>query len=129
MHFGRVSVDGPDGREPRVVVAKDEQPDRWIDLRTAERLRLERAGATRDAARRIAAAAVPGSLTAALEGGEAFFEAAAAALDTEVAFLERPAPHLIAPIDPPSYRDFMAFEQHFRFSYERRGAPVPRRAL
>jgi 2-keto-4-pentenoate hydratase/2-oxohepta-3-ene-1,7-dioic acid hydratase in catechol pathway len=32
---------------------------------------------------------------------------------------------LIAPIDPPAYRDFMAFEKHFRSGYDRRGVPVP----
>jgi 2-keto-4-pentenoate hydratase/2-oxohepta-3-ene-1,7-dioic acid hydratase in catechol pathway len=124
VQIGRISIDGPDGREPRIVIARDEQPDRWIDLRTAERLKLARAGASATAARRIAAAVAPGSLTAALEGGEAFFEAAAAALESDDAFIGGD-PSLIAPIDPPSYRDFMAFERHFRFSYERRGEPVP----
>jgi 2-keto-4-pentenoate hydratase/2-oxohepta-3-ene-1,7-dioic acid hydratase in catechol pathway len=124
MQIARVCSDGPDGPEARIVVARDEQPDRWIDLRTAERLRLSRRGASAAAARRIAAAVAPGSLAAALESGEAFFDSAAAALDSDDAFVHADAP-LIAPIDPPAYRDFMAFEKHFRFSYERRGAPVP----
>jgi 2-keto-4-pentenoate hydratase/2-oxohepta-3-ene-1,7-dioic acid hydratase in catechol pathway len=124
MHIGRVSVDGPDGPEPRIVVATDEQPERWIDLRTAERLRLERRGASQPRARTLAAAMVPGSLTAALEGGHEFGRAVAAALESDDAYLEPDAP-LIAPVDPPAYRDFMAFEEHFRFSYERRNAPVP----
>jgi 2-keto-4-pentenoate hydratase/2-oxohepta-3-ene-1,7-dioic acid hydratase in catechol pathway len=124
MQIGRVSIDGPDGPEVRIVVAHDDHPDRWVDLRTAERLRLQRRGATADAARRISTASVPGSLTRALEGGDAFFDAAAAALESAEGLLD-PAPRLIAPVDPPGYRDFMAFERHFRFSYERRGAPVP----
>jgi 2-keto-4-pentenoate hydratase/2-oxohepta-3-ene-1,7-dioic acid hydratase in catechol pathway len=126
VQIGRIAIDGLDGREPRIVVARDDQPDRWIDLRAAERLRLESRGASLDAARRMAAAVAPGSLTAALEGGEAFFAAAAAAVaeSPEQALVEGQVA-LIAPIDPPAYRDFMAFEQHFRTSYERRGLPVP----
>jgi 2-keto-4-pentenoate hydratase/2-oxohepta-3-ene-1,7-dioic acid hydratase in catechol pathway len=66
----------------------------------------------------------PGSLTAALEAGEGFFEAASRALESQDAALDGDH-RLIAPVDPPAYRDFMAFEKHFRFSYERRDAPVP----
>jgi 2-keto-4-pentenoate hydratase/2-oxohepta-3-ene-1,7-dioic acid hydratase in catechol pathway len=110
------------------VVAADDDPDRLVDVRTAERLRRERRGATPAAARRLAAAVAPGSLTAALETGEAFLEAAQSALQSaaaEDAALVPPAARLLAPIDPPAYRDFMAFEKHFRSSYDRRGAPVP----
>jgi 2-keto-4-pentenoate hydratase/2-oxohepta-3-ene-1,7-dioic acid hydratase in catechol pathway len=126
MHIGRISAEGPDGQEPRVVVASDERPQQWVDLRTAERLRLERGGAESARARELAAALVPGSLTSALEAGNAFFEAIHAALaDPAAEAVVAGEPKLIAPVDPPSYRDFMAFEQHFRSGYDRRGAPVP----
>lgn len=29
------------------------------------------------------------------------------------------------PVDPPAYRDFMAFEEHFSYGYRWQGAPVP----
>jgi 2-keto-4-pentenoate hydratase/2-oxohepta-3-ene-1,7-dioic acid hydratase in catechol pathway len=76
-------------------------------------LRLQRAGATPAAARRIAVALVPGSLSAGLAGGEAFLEALRNALgspgDPAIPDDARP----LAPIDPIAYRDFMAFEGHF----------------
>ncbi len=87
---------------------------RWIDVRRGEALRLERRGATAAAARRLAEVLAPESLTAALQNGEAFLEAAARAAehpsgDAVVAEEAR----LLAPVDPPAYRDFMVFEQHF----------------
>jgi len=68
MHIARVRHEGPDGAQARVVVSATAQPGTWVDVRTGERLRLERAGATARAARRIAEALGPGRLTAALEG-------------------------------------------------------------
>jgi 2-keto-4-pentenoate hydratase/2-oxohepta-3-ene-1,7-dioic acid hydratase in catechol pathway len=114
MHLGRVSLDTPDGAEPRIVVASDDAPRRWTDLRTAERLRLMRLGASDTGARRLSLALVPGSLSSALEGGQAFLEAAlsAAQAGDEAALVPETA-RVLAPIDPVAYRDFMAFEQHF----------------
>jgi 2-keto-4-pentenoate hydratase/2-oxohepta-3-ene-1,7-dioic acid hydratase in catechol pathway len=125
MYIGRVAFSGPDGVEPRIVVAENTAGP-WLDLRAAERLRLERRGAAVSAARRIALALVPGSTAAALEGGVAFFEAAHAALaagDEEVTVAGSPT--FLAPLDPTAYRDFMAFEDHFSFGYRWRGLPVP----
>src|SRR5690242_2709758 len=121
MQLGRIAHEGPDGTEPRVVVAADDAPDRWIDLRAAERLRLERGGASAAAARRLAAAVAPGSMTAALEGGEAFLEAARAALEARDDAAVSSDARLLAPLDPPAYRDFMAFEEHFVSGYAKRG--------
>ena len=112
MQIARFGIPGPDGEEPRVAVAADATPDRFIDVRRAHRLRLERGGATAVAARRIAAALVPGSLSALLAGGDAAFEVLAAALGEEDAPVPAAA-RLLAPIDPIAYRDFMAFEGHF----------------
>ncbi len=97
-----------------------------MDVRTAERLRLERAGASTEAAGRIAAAVVPGSLSQALAGGKAFFEAfEAAAADTSGAAQVLPESRFVAPVDPPAYRDFMAFEDHFVTAHGKSGRPIP----
>jgi 2-keto-4-pentenoate hydratase/2-oxohepta-3-ene-1,7-dioic acid hydratase in catechol pathway len=126
VHLARIAHDGPDGAEARVVVASDALRDRWIDVRTAERLRLERGGASAEAARRLAAAVAPGSMTAALEGGPAFLAAARAALDAPDEAAAPDSARFLAPIDPPAYRDFMAFEQHFVNATARRGlTPAP----
>ena len=114
MHFARIAADTPDGPQARVVVASDAAPERWVDARSAERLRLLRKGATPAGAARLAAALMSGSLSAALEGGPAFIEAAQAAAESadEDALVPPGAP-LLAPIDAVAYRDFMAFEEHF----------------
>jgi 2-keto-4-pentenoate hydratase/2-oxohepta-3-ene-1,7-dioic acid hydratase in catechol pathway len=126
MQIGRIAHDGPDGPEPRVVVASDAHPDRWIDLRAAQTLRLAKRGVSRAAALRLAEASVPGSLTASIETGPLFFEAANAAIEnTEEAALAPAGAKLIAPIDPPAYRDFMAFEIHFTSAGRRTGNPTP----
>src|SRR4051794_11185336 len=114
MRIARIKYESPDGAEARIVVASDAAERRWVDVRAAARLRDERRGATARAARRLAEALVPGSLTAALEAGEAFLDAAreAAADGTGDALAPAEARFLV-PVDPPAYRDFMAFEQHF----------------
>ena len=127
MRIARLCIEGPDGPEARIVAAADEHRAPWIDVRTAERLRLMAQGATAPAARRLSAVLVPASLAAALENGNAFTQAlraAVASAPSEAALAADAAP-LLAPIDPPAYRDFMAFEQHFRFPYDRAGTPVP----
>jgi 2-keto-4-pentenoate hydratase/2-oxohepta-3-ene-1,7-dioic acid hydratase in catechol pathway len=126
MQIARIAHAGPDGPEPRVVVASDAEPDRWIDLRAAEVTRLARRGASRSAALRLAAASVPGSLTATIESGGLFFEAAHAAVaDPPETALVGAGVRLLAPIDPPAYRDFMAFEIHFTSGSRRTGNPTP----
>ncbi len=114
MHFARIAIETPDGPQARVVVASSDAPERWIDARAAERLRLLRRGATSTGAARLAAALVPGSLSAALEGGAAFIEAAqAAAQSADEAARAPPGARELASIDAVAYRDFMAFEEHF----------------
>lgn len=114
MRVARLSRQSVDGVEPRIAVASSARPGSWIDVRFAELLRHERSGATTVAARRLAAAIVPGSLTAALENGEAFLEAARrAAEDSSGDAVIAEQAELLAPADPPAYRDFMVFEQHF----------------
>jgi 2-keto-4-pentenoate hydratase/2-oxohepta-3-ene-1,7-dioic acid hydratase in catechol pathway len=126
VRVARIRQDGPDGVELRVVVGL-EGADRWVDVRRFERLRLERAGATPAAARRLAEALCPSSLTAALEAGEAFLDVArTAAADTSGDALAPAEATLAAPVDAPAYRDFMAFEQHFVTAGSKHGRePAP----
>jgi 2-keto-4-pentenoate hydratase/2-oxohepta-3-ene-1,7-dioic acid hydratase in catechol pathway len=126
VHIARVVHDGPDGPEPRVVVASDARPDQFVDLRAAHARQLARHGASRAASLRIAAATVPGSLTTALETGDMFHELAATAIsDASEETIVPAGARLVAPVDPPAYRDFMAFEVHFTAGARRSGAPVP----
>jgi hypothetical protein len=70
MHIARVRHEGPDGAQVRVVVSATPQPGGRVDVRSAARLRLERAGPPARAARRIADdVVVPDGPAAALEPG------------------------------------------------------------
>ncbi len=125
MYFSRVAEASPDGVRPRVLVAAGPEGP-WIDLRVAERVRLERGGAAASAAARVAEALVPGSLSAGIAAGEAFLEAARGALadPSGAGRVEGDLPSLAA-LDPSGYRDHMIFAEHFSFGYRRRGVPVP----
>lgn len=126
MKLSRIWRDGPDGRAPRCVVVLPED-DVAIDLRTAERVRLQRDGATPDAARRLAAAMFPGSLTAALAAGPAFLRNAMTAIegDTEEAALPLADVAWAAAVDPPVMQDGSAFEQHLVNAHARGKRTVP----
>lgn len=125
MYLARMRTEGPDGPETRILVSSDPTTG-WLDLRRQEALRLERRGALSAAARRMAVALVPASMSAALAGGEAFLESARGALDSpeEGARVTADAP-LINALDPAGYRDYMTFEEHFSFGYRWQGKPVP----
>ena len=122
MKLGRIAVNGPDGTVPRLVVALPEQ-QQVIDLLTAERLRLERRGATREAALRLATALFPSSMSAAIALGDAFLDAATRAVENadDEAILPLADVHIMSPLDPPLLRDFSAFEQHIRAMARRMG--------
>jgi 2-keto-4-pentenoate hydratase/2-oxohepta-3-ene-1,7-dioic acid hydratase in catechol pathway len=125
MYFARSRTDGVDGPETRVLVSAEPSSE-WVDMRVAERLRLERGGAATAAARRIAEALVPSSMSAAIAGGEAFLEAAAGALaDASGDAAVEGEPRLSNALDPSGYRDYMIFEEHFSFGYKLQGQPVP----
>lgn len=125
MKIASVAYNGPDGTIPRLVVVQPERK-RVIDLATAERLRLERQGATHEAARRLALALFPPSMTAAISLGATFLEAAQLALSStaEDAAIPMHAIQWLSPLDPPLLRDFTAFEQHVRKMSAREGKPV-----
>ena len=95
---------------------------RVIDLRNAERLRLQRSGATAAAARRVAAALFPGSMSAAIAGGDGFLEAAArATTGGDDASLPIDNLHWLPAIDPPTVRDCVAFKTHIENMAKRGG--------
>jgi 2-keto-4-pentenoate hydratase/2-oxohepta-3-ene-1,7-dioic acid hydratase in catechol pathway len=126
VRLGRIQVEGPDGPVARLALA-DPSGGRVVDLLRAERLRLERRGASPEAALRLARALFPGSMAAAIGAGpllqEAAVRAAEAAGDDAALPLEQA--RLLPPLDPPRLRDCMAFEGHIRNAYARLGSPVP----
>lgn len=125
MHLARTRHPDPDQPTTRILAAQSPEQG-WVDVRTALRLRLERTGATSRAAARLAAAAVPASLSEAFEGGAAFWDAAREAIadPSGDAVLEQP-PDLTNALDPSGYRDFMCFEEHFTFGYRWQQREVP----
>jgi 2-keto-4-pentenoate hydratase/2-oxohepta-3-ene-1,7-dioic acid hydratase in catechol pathway len=124
MFFSRVAEPSADGPRPRVLVGAGPDGPR-VDLRVAERVRLERGGASAAAAARLAEALVPGSLSAGIAAGEAFLEAARGALaeGDGAGRVEGDLPRLAA-LDPSGYRDHMIFAEHFSRGYKLRGEPV-----
>ena len=125
MKLARIAYTGPDGITPRLVVAQPEQ-QHVIDLATAERLRLERQGATHEAARRLATALFPSSMAAAISLGDMFLAAARQAIETapEEAVVPLDNLQFLSPLDPPMLRDFTAFEQHVQNMSARKGETV-----
>ena len=125
MYFARGIEDGPDGPLTRVL-AGGAVDGPWVDVRVAEQVRLERGGANATAARRIAEALVPSSMSAAIAGGDSFLEASREALAdrSEAGRVESPS-RLTNALDPSGYRDHMIFEEHFSFAYRLQDQPVP----
>jgi 2-keto-4-pentenoate hydratase/2-oxohepta-3-ene-1,7-dioic acid hydratase in catechol pathway len=125
MKFARIAYTSPDGVTPRLVAVQPEQ-QRVIDLAAAERLRLERKGATQEAARRLATALFPSSMTAAISLGDTFLAAAEQAIETAAPEAMMPLGDLqwLSPLDPPMLRDFTSFEQHVRKMSAREGKPI-----
>ena len=126
MKLSRILRDGPDGMQPRTVAVIPED-EAVIDLRSAERVRLQHKGASAEAARRMAAALFPGSLTEAVGAGEVFTAHAASAIeasdeDSLVPFSEV---RWTAPVDPPVMLDASAFEQHLVNAHARGKRTVP----
>jgi|HubBroStandDraft_6_1064221.scaffolds.fasta_scaffold09930_4 2-keto-4-pentenoate hydratase/2-oxohepta-3-ene-1,7-dioic acid hydratase in catechol pathway len=124
MRLARRLTPTPDGPDRRVLV-EGAGTGTWFDVRVNVRRRLLSRGATAEGANRLAAALVPGSMSAALAGGEAFLDAAAeaAAAAAEEALVAEPV--LTNALDPVSYRDFMVFQEHFSFGYRWQNRPVP----
>jgi 2-keto-4-pentenoate hydratase/2-oxohepta-3-ene-1,7-dioic acid hydratase in catechol pathway len=126
MKLARVLRDGPDGQRPRVVAVEEERGVA-IDLARSEQVRLERRGCTPAAARRLAEAHLPQDLAAGLgsPGYRDDLERAAAEDPPDDAVLALDEVRWLTPLEPPRFRDFMAFEQHFVSARAVRGNPVP----
>ena len=126
MKLARIKHHGPDGMAARLVVVQPES-NQIIDLATAERLRLERQGATQEAARRLASALFPASMATALGLGQPFLDAAyrvCEEVDAQ-AMLAVSEVDFLPPLDPPLMRDFLAFETHIRNASARMGGNGP----
>src|SRR5215471_1366290 len=116
MKLGRILRASLEGFVPRLVVVQPESA-RVIDLAAAEFQRLQSIGASADAARRLASALYPGSMSAAIAAGPTVLTAAAHtadAVEDSSAILPLAQVQWLAPIDPPVLRDCLAFEQHLR---------------
>ncbi len=125
MKLGRIETPGDGGPEGRIVLVRPEH-GLAIDLALAERLRLERRGASLEAAQRVARAVFPPSMAAAIALGDEFLQRAAAAVDSDRgdACLSLDGLRWLPPIDPPVMRDCLAFEEHLRNVSARFGRPV-----
>jgi 2-keto-4-pentenoate hydratase/2-oxohepta-3-ene-1,7-dioic acid hydratase in catechol pathway len=126
MKLARIAANTPDGIIPRLIVVQPEQ-QMVIDLLTAERLRLEKQGATHEAALRLASALFPSSMAAAIALGEVFLSAAKQAVGSagDDAIRNLNEVQFLPPVDPPLIRDFSAFEQHVRNMTQRMGHKFP----
>jgi 2-keto-4-pentenoate hydratase/2-oxohepta-3-ene-1,7-dioic acid hydratase in catechol pathway len=113
MKFARIQVNSPDGPTARLVVAQPEK-NRVVDLVTAKRIWLERNGATRAAALRVAQAMFPSSLTAAIGLGDVLLGAANLALESAAndASIDLNTVRFLPAADPPTMRDSTAYEMH-----------------
>jgi 2-keto-4-pentenoate hydratase/2-oxohepta-3-ene-1,7-dioic acid hydratase in catechol pathway len=109
---------------PRLVGAAGDQ---LVDIARAAEAALRRRGASRGRAAQLAAAAFPASLTQVLSGGSALTDAVRRLLDepAEDSWIDPGGMHLDCPVDPPSYRDFMSFDEHVRNTYAPGGRPPP----
>lgn len=113
-----------DGR-PRLL-ATDDPASGWRDIADHYVLGLQRQGATTSSATRLADEVVGGSLTRALEHGDLFLDQARECAASHAGDLDQLHPErFLCPVDPPLYRDFMVFEEHFSFGYRWRGLETP----
>jgi 2-keto-4-pentenoate hydratase/2-oxohepta-3-ene-1,7-dioic acid hydratase in catechol pathway len=96
-----------------------------VDVARAAENDLRRRGAIGERATQLAAAAFPASLTQVLSGGAAVtgWLRRLLAGPGEDAEIDPAELRLRCPVDPPSYRDFMSFDEHVRNTY----APTGRR--
>lgn len=124
MRYARAVVNTLDGVERRVIVSPD-QGATWWDVRAGVAEDARRRGATDAAARRLAHAIAPPSMSECLAGGDRFHEAVDTVLHLRPELASVVTPVLGNAIDPASYRDFMVFEEHFSFGYRWQGKQVP----
>jgi 2-keto-4-pentenoate hydratase/2-oxohepta-3-ene-1,7-dioic acid hydratase in catechol pathway len=127
MKLARVLRESLDEHVPRLVVVQPEH-NRVIDLVTAEYDRLLREGASAAAARRLASAFFPASMTSAIGAGPLFLAAVqqtVASLQGERALVPMDGIEWLPPVDPPVLRDCLVFETHLRNAFTRIHGKVP----
>lgn len=128
MKLGRIVVDGPDGREIRVVAAEPEN-GRVIDLKKAYALSLLKGGATVEGARHLAHATFR-DLTQGISAGDLFLEAAHKALESaDDAALSIDGVTWTAAIKPPVIRDSLTFNGHINNFFGNVLKTTPTRAV
>jgi 2-keto-4-pentenoate hydratase/2-oxohepta-3-ene-1,7-dioic acid hydratase in catechol pathway len=125
MYLARARVNEAGEPATRIVASSDPRSGHWIDVRRHYQRDLERSGATPSKAADLARVVVSGSLTHALASGDLFLDIAESAARSERGDAEMDRPEFDCPVDPPVYRDFMVFEDHFSFGAKWRGEPVP----
>src|SRR5947209_18333223 len=113
MKLGRILRETLEGAVPRLVVVQLEH-GRVIDLATAEYQRLLGTGASEEAARRLASALYPSSMSAAIAAGPTFLTAATRTASTSVrdgsALVPFQQVQCLAPLAPPVIRACPAFD-------------------
>lgn len=127
MKLGRIAVNGPDGDVARLVLVLPAER-RVIDLKRAWTERLQREGATPDAAVRLAEAVFPGSMSAAIALGDYFLDAArkVAAAPPESASIGFDGIRWLGASDPSVVRDGLTFIDHIKGFHAKMGAtPTP----
>ncbi|TQS45113.1 fumarylacetoacetate hydrolase family protein [Cryptosporangium phraense] len=130
MKLGRISVPGPDGPVARLVRVLPEE-GRVVDLARAEALRLQGRHAEPDAARRLAAAAFPGSMTAAIATGDSLLETAEAATQHGGDDASIPLANVtwLSAADPRTLRDGLTFLGHINNMFGKWGTTPPEAML
>ncbi len=118
MKVGRILRESLDSDIPRLVAVLPEEY-KVLDLATAEYMLLLQEGATQEAARRVASALFPASMTAAIETGPRFLDAARRCLEKRPreALFDLHGVAWLPPLDPPMQRDCLAFEQHLHNAF------------
>jgi 2-keto-4-pentenoate hydratase/2-oxohepta-3-ene-1,7-dioic acid hydratase in catechol pathway len=105
-------------------VAAETTKNRVVDLATAEVLRRQARGATREAAQRFSSAIFPGSMSAAIALGDIFLATAHEAVEArgDDAATSISSVNWLSAVDPPVIRDGLTFAKHIRQFHERVGA-------
>lgn len=127
MKLGRISVNGPDGAEARLVLVIPEE-ERVIDLKRTLHAQLVKDGSSHDASLHYAGAVFPGSMSAAIALGAPFISAAQAINSKRPDAFSTPFDQVkwLGASDPSVVRDGLTFVGHIKGFNEKMGTkPVP----
>lgn len=122
MKLGRIKVESPDGDQARIVAVNDEETAA-VDLARAHAIVLQRRGASRDRAVKVARTFFPSSMAAAIAAGDVFLEVATEALAAaDDASISIDDARFIAAVDSPVIRDGLTYPTHMQNFLEKAGA-------